>query len=105
MNLNVVKDALLTVGVPVSHFTAIKKPDQYIVWAEAAPGEILRSDNKTTKQAIAGTIDYFTKIENDPNVEKIQKAINDAEISWELYSIQYEEDTKYIHYEWLWEVA
>ena len=34
MNLVEIKNALLTVGVPVSHYSADKKPDKYIVWAE-----------------------------------------------------------------------
>jgi hypothetical protein len=53
------------------------------------------------EQAIQGTIDYFTKTKDDPNLDAIQSALNDAEISFRLSAIQYEEDTRYIHYEWV----
>lgn len=104
MNLQTVKDALLTVGVPVSHYTAIKKPDKYIVWAEDSQGESLWADGCMVGQVIQGTIDYFTRTENDPNVEKIQQALTGADISFRMNSIQHEDDTRYIHYEWVWEV-
>jgi len=104
MNLELVETALLTVGVPVSHYFAAKQPDQYIVWAEDSQGDSLYADGRMQEQVIQGTIDYFTKTENDTNVQKIQDALNDAEISFRLNSIQYEDDTKYIHYEWVFEV-
>jgi hypothetical protein len=58
------------------------------------------------EQAIEGTIDYFTKTENDPNVQKIQDALNDGGTSHgDLNSVQYEDDTKFIHYEWTFSVS
>ena len=105
MPLSDVPTALLTVGAPVSHYIASAKPDKYIVWAEDGEGNSESADNKKQIQVLTGTIDYFTKMEYDPNVGKIQDALNDAEISWKLNSVQYEELTKYIHYEWVFEVV
>lgn len=105
MNLQTVKNALLAVGVPVSHYTAIKRPDKYIVWAEDSSGDTLWADGKMIDQVIQGTIDYFTRTENDPNAQKVQQALTDADISYRLNSIQYEDDTRYVHYEWVWEVG
>ena len=57
------------------------------------------------ERALTGTIDYFTKTENDPVVQQIEDALDsDDGISWYLNSVQYEQDTGYIHYEWVWEV-
>lgn len=105
MNLQRIKDALLAVGVPVSRYTAVKKPDRYIVWSEDSQGAALWSDGHMAGQVIQGTIDYFTRTEDDQNVDKIQQALDGAEISFRLNSIQYEDDTRYIHYEWVWEVV
>lgn len=105
MNLEAIKNTLLTVGVPVSHYTAMKKPDKYIVWAEDSQGEPLWADGRMIGQVVQGTIDYFTRTENDPNAQKVQQALTDADISYRLNSIQYEDDTRYIHYEWVWEVS
>lgn len=103
--LQAIKDALLTVGVPVSHFYAAKQPDKYIVWAEDGQGESEWADGRMVNQAIQGTIDYFTKAESDPNFGVIQSALNDACISYRLESIQYEDLTGYVHYQWVFEVC
>lgn len=98
-----IRDALLTVSKDVYHFEALKKKDKYIVWAEDGEGNSGHADNKKN-QAIQGTIDYFTKDDADPAVEEIQEALELYEISYKLNSVQYEDETEYIHYEWIWEV-
>lgn len=100
-----VRDALLKVSDNVGHYEAFKKNDQYIVWAEDSEPGSVNANNKKEIQTIGGTIDYFTKQEEDPNVDKIQKELDNDGISYRLESVQYEEDTEYIHYEWVWEVA
>ena len=94
--------ALLAVGVPVSHYAAHKQPDQYIVWAEDGQANAIWADGRMQEQAIAGTVDYFTKTEYDGNVALIQAALNGIDVSWRLESVQYEEITGYIHTEWSW---
>lgn len=105
MNLDIIPAALLNVGVPVSHYKASKQPDKYIVWAEDGQADSLWTDGRMQAQAIQGTIDYFTKIENDPKVAAIPDALSAADISFRLNSVQYEDETKYIHYEWIFEVV
>lgn len=100
-----IRDLMKQVIEDVYHHRALKQPDQYIVYAEDTGSNDQAGDNKKTCQAIQGTIDYFTKQEFDPNVEKIQEQLNNAEISFYLNSIQYEEETGYIHWEWVWEVG
>lgn len=104
MNLQEFKTMLLTILPDVYHYKAFSKPDKYIVWAEDSESTSLYADNKKEEQAIQGTLDYFTKQEFDPIVLTIQNTLNKNEISWTLNSIQHEEDTKYTHYEWMWEV-
>jgi hypothetical protein len=105
MTLKDIRDLYLSVLPDATfHYEAWQKTDQYIVWAEDGQGDTSHADDKMQDQVIQGTIDYFTKEEYDPNFDLIQRAMNDAEISWELNSIQHEEDTGYIHYEWVWEV-
>ncbi|NLD81171.1 MAG: hypothetical protein GX642_08405 [Smithella sp.] len=105
MNIDTIPAALLTVGVPVSHYTASKQPDKYIVWAEDGQADSLWSDGRMQEQVVQGTIDYFTKTENDPKVAVIPNALIDADISFRLNSVQFEDETKYIHYEWIFEVV
>lgn len=100
-----VKDALLTVTDAVFHYFAKNKPDQYIVLAESGEASALSGDDQKQDQIIGGYIDYFTKDENDPNVELIQKALASAEIAFSLNDVIYEDETKYIHYAWKFEVV
>lgn len=103
--LDTIRQALLTVTKDVYHYETLNKPDQYIIWMEDGGGEDTWADDVCTYQTITGTIDYFTRIEDDPNVERIQHALNNGNIVWRLNSVQYEEDTKYTHYEWEWEAS
>lgn len=103
--LNKIRQALLTVTDDVYHYETHEKPDKYIVWQEDGEGENSYSDDVSTYQTITGTIDYFTKTEDDLTVDAIQVALNNGDIVWNLNSVQYEKDTGYTHYEWEWEVA
>lgn len=89
----------------VSHYEALNKTDKYIVWAEDSESSSLNADNKKEIQAIQGAIDYFTKKDNDTVVNEIQEALKAEKVSFYLNSVQYEEETGYIHYEWVWEVS
>ena len=49
----------------------------------------------------------ITRTEYDPTLDRIQEILNgfDFPFSWRLESVQYEDDTDLIHYEWTWSVA
>ena len=96
--------ALLTVLDDVNHYTAKGKNDRYAVWMEQGERSQLDGDNRKNEQTIYGSIDYLTKHEDDPNMGLIPNALSNAGISYMLLSVQYEEETEYIHYEWEWEV-
>ena len=100
-----VKEALLEVSEDVYHYEAHKKKDRYIVWAEDGEGSSVEADNRKANQSIQGTIDLYTRQDGDPLKEKIQEALNRKRISFYLNSVTYEEETEYIHYEWIWEVG
>ena len=107
--LKAVRDLLKTITDNVWHYEAMDQPDKYIVWAEDSEGSSVEGDNKKINQSIRGTIDYFTKEEFDPNVDKIQEALKEGHISFYLNSVQdeseYDSGSGYIHYEWVFEVA
>lgn len=103
-SLETVMNALLTVTDNVGHYTAWDDSDRYIVWAEDTEVASLEADNYKPGQTIEGTIDYFTRTEDDENIGLIPQALNHAGVGWELNSVQYEDDTRFIHYEWLFRV-
>lgn len=103
--LSDVRDALLTVTENVGHYEAMQETDRYIVWAEDGQADSVWADGRMIQQGIQGTIDFYTKSENDPFVLAIQNALNGAGISFRLSSVQYEDETKFIHFEWIFEVG
>jgi hypothetical protein len=86
------------------HYTADGETGNYIVWSEDTQANSIYAEDKMDDRALQGTTDYFTKIEYDPMVNQIETAMNNSDMSWKLNSIQFEKDTGYIHYEWVWEV-
>lgn len=103
--LRKIPEILKTVTDNVSHYEAMGITDKYIVWAEDSEGSSVEGDDRKINQSIQGTIDYFTKQDMDENIDKIQAALTAACISFYLNSVQYEDETEYIHYEWVFEVA
>jgi hypothetical protein len=105
MTLEQVRDVFLSVLPDATfHYYAWSKPDKYIVWAEDGQADSAHSDNKMKLMALQGTADYYTKQEYDPIVDQIEETMNNSRMSWRLNSVQYEEETGYIHHEWVWEV-
>ena len=108
--LKKVRDALLSIeindkpidGKLVCHFERPKeKYDHWIVWQEDGEGVSFSGNNRKKEQQGRGTVDCFTKIEYDPLLDLIQEALDNApDIAWALEFVQYEDDTKLIHYEW-----
>lgn len=104
MKLTDLRDALLDVTQDTFHYEATHKSDKYIVWAEDTEADSLNADDEKDEQVIQGTVDYFTRSEYDPNVKAIQQKLNSINVAWRLNSIQHEEGTGYIHYEWVFEL-
>lgn len=92
------------VTLDVYHYFRPIQNAPYIVWAEDQDIG-LEADNVHEEQAIQGTVDYYTKTEYDGNCDTIQAALTSADASWYLNSVQYEDSTNLIHYEWVWSVA
>lgn len=102
--LDAVKTALTGISENVYHYEALNADAPYIVWAEDNEFNSYAADNRKDGQTIEGTIDLYTKAENDPLMEAIPRALRNAGIAWEYSSTQYEEDTELIHVEWIFRV-
>lgn len=83
---------------PVTAFPAL-------IWAEDGEADSFNADNHKACQNITGTVDLFTKTEFDPLLDDVQAALEGLGVAWRLESVQYEDETNAIHYEWSWEVA
>lgn len=93
-------------GLKVYHYWRPQLEAPFCVWAEDGEGESQWANNHKTEQVIKGTVDYFTRTEFDSNVDAIQAQLNALETcGWELNSVQYEDSTNLIHYEWRFEIS
>lgn len=106
MKLLDIGTALVPLVPECYHYEAIKESDRYIVWFETGPGTGTRyADGRLWRQTLIGEVHYFTKAEFDSNFDAIQSTFDNLdELSWELISIDYNAETKYIEYVWKWEM-
>lgn len=106
LKIKKIAEALTSIeGLKVYHYYRTQLEAPYCIWSEDMEGNSLQTSNHKVEQAINGTIDYFTQEEFDENIDAIQDALNGVEnCYWSINSIQYEEDTELIHYEWTWSV-
>ena len=100
-----VRDAMLTVTKNVHHYEKTGSEERYIVWQEDGESNSLYVDDEHAITVYSGTIDLFTKQEYDPWIPEIEKALDNAQIACHMETVQYEEETGYIHYEWRFEVV
>ena len=81
------------------HYTAPEnRPPKYAVWQELL-GIDLHANNRHAESGFLISVDYFTAEEYDPNIDAIS-ALLDVYGSWTIESVQFEQDTMLIHYEW-----
>lgn len=104
MSLDTIKNALLGLTSRVYHYAVEPNANPpYIVWQEDGAND-LEAGNRHIERAYTGTIDLYTLEDGDPLMESVPQALDrSGEIAWYLNSVQYEEDTELIHYEWAWE--
>lgn len=88
----------------VSHYERLQS-DRYFVWQEDGGGDDLNADGYHAERIVTGTTDLFTRQEFDPWIDELGEAMSSYGIAWYLNSVQYEEDTGFIHTEWVWEVC
>lgn len=84
----------------VSHGQRLKS-NRYFVWQEDGADDF-QAGNRHVEKAVTGSTDLFTKREFDPWKEEFEVSLNNSRLSWRLESVQFEPDTGFWHYEWVW---
>lgn len=95
--------ALTSVTNDVSHGERLKS-NRFIVWQEDS-GNYLRCNNSAVEKSIEGTIDLFSKTELDSWSDLIEDALDANGVSFYLNSVQFEPDTRFWHWEWVFNSA
>lgn len=102
--LEIIREALKGVTDRVWHHHALPAASPpYLVWAEDGANDFT-ADGRHRERAWQGTIDLYTRDEDDGLIGAVSKALDGTPAAWYLNSVQYEEETGLIHYEWVFEV-
>lgn len=105
MSLEQLKTALVSVLQKVYRYKAPPNTSApYAVWGEDSRNDFI-AGGKHAEKAWQGTLDYYTKVENDPVVTELEDVLEKNTMTWYFSSIQYEEETGLIHFEWVWELG
>ena len=87
----------------VYHYWRQDKTYPCIVWEEDGEDTSFFVDNRKKAQALSGSLHYFTHTEYDETIDAIQEALDGSpEVVFAINSVQFEDDTNLIHYEWRW---
>lgn len=104
MTLDDLKAALVeTVGKVWRYRAPSNASVPYAVWAEDSRNDFV-ADGAHAEISWQGTIDYFTRDEDDSAIQDIEDCLTDLDLTWYLNSVQYEEENGVVHYEWVWNV-
>lgn len=90
-------------GGNVHHYFRPQLKAPYIIWQEDGSGQFDASD-RVAEMTVSGSTDFFTKKEYDRTADRIMDMFEKNGFLWKLNSIQYEQETGLIHYEFLWEM-
>ena len=99
-------EALKDTGIPFAEYAWDQRPKtNYGVISIEGAGDTLGADNRIECQAIAGTVDLFTYNNDRTAVGTIQETLDAFEgCAWYLNSVQYEDDARLIHWEWVFQL-
>lgn len=104
MMLERLQKALAALGKAYRYVAEPNAQPPYLVWGEDSSAD-LEADNIHSETGWGGTIDLYTRDENDPLAASVPAVLNELEAAWYLTSVQYESDTGLVHFEWAWEMA
>lgn len=104
--LDTLRDALNGTGYPFAHFGWSHAPTgDWGVYAEDGAND-LHAGDAHAEQCVEGTVDYFTRDDSGAPQIVIEAALETVPaLAWTLNSVQFEQDTGYIHYEWVFQLA
>lgn len=95
-------DAINASGIPFVAYRWDHRPEtgpygtaQLEGGADTVPG-----DGKIVQQAIRGSVDLYAPSPDTSYPAQVQDKLNGL-CAWRLNSVQYEDDTRLIHYEWI----
>lgn len=99
--------ALTYTGFPFAHYAwsenAAERQHDHGVYAEDNE-KALCANNSHAERVLQGTIDLFTRDDSGAPKRNVEAALDRYNIMYRFELVQYERDTGFIHYEWIFEI-
>ena len=98
--------ALAGTGIPFALEAWDSRPaGTYGVLHREGAGAALWADGHMQLQAPEGSVDLFTDSADRAAMQAVQAALNAVDgLAWRLESVQYESDTRLLHWEWVYQL-
>lgn len=95
---------LASTGIPFAAFAWGTPPDAES-WGVLSidSGIALTGDNTHAEDLLEGTIDLYTRVLRADAFNAISAKLRTLDLAYRLNSVQYESDTRLLHYEWVWQ--
>ena len=95
-------EALRGTGIPFADVAWGNAPSgDYGTFGLSGAYDALWGSDHMISQTMEAMVHLFTRSNGQEMIRTIQAVLNGLEISWYLNSIQYEDDTGYMHLEWV----
>lgn len=100
MTMSDLATALAGTGYQFAHHAWSKAPSgDYGTYAEDSGNDFM-CDCEHGERGTECWVNYFTRDDTSAPRTTIEAALNSLQVPWYLNTVQYENDTGYIHYEW-----
>lgn len=93
-------EALEQSGLSIAHYAWSKAPEGDYGTIQEDSGNDLVCDEKHVERGTDCYLSYFTRDDSGTPRTTIEGILNGLQIPWYLNTVQYENDTGLIHYEW-----
>lgn len=93
-------NALAETGYQFAHHAWSKAPEGDYGTYEEDSGNDLMCDEHHGERGTECWLNFFTRDDSGTPRTTIEGVLNDLRIPWYLNTVQYENETGYIHYEW-----
>ena len=96
-------EALRQLNIPVAEYAWDVRPDtDYLVIGIDGEANSLEADGRKINQSPQGTVDLYTYTNDRENMASVQNVLDTFDgCAWYLNSVQYEDDTRLLHWEWV----
>lgn len=106
--LDSLRAALEGTGLPFAHFAwsrdAAETRADHGVWAEDSD-LALYANNRHAERIRQGVVHWFTRSDASEAPGQIEAALDAADIPWRSDGVDFEEDTGFLHYVWIFEAV